>query len=253
MSAEPTTDTPGRHIARELVFNLRDLGGYAAGDGRVVAWRRVLRADGIHRLDPAALHDLGIATVLDLRTHAEVDHARVRAEGIDWHHLPVLRTTWRAEWFTPDSIPERFLADRYLAMLEEGADALGAALRLLSEPARTPAVFHCAAGKDRTGVLAALLLSLLGVDDDTVVADYVLSAAGMGRMTDFIRQVNPERASAMVDQPRAFLTAPAEAMQLFLADLRHRHGSVAGYAATVGVTPDTVDALRDTLLVEPTR
>jgi protein-tyrosine phosphatase len=109
-------------------------------------------------------------------------------------------------------------------------------------------VFHCAAGKDRTGVLAALVLSLLGVDDDVIATDYGLSRLGMDRMLAYVRANHPERADTMSDQPAAFLDAPEAAMRLFLDDLRARHGSVEAYAASVGADAAVVEALRANLL-----
>ena len=240
---------PSRHVAHDLVFNLRDLGGYHTADGRTTRWGRLFRGDGLHRLGAADVAALGLVTVLDLRTEREVaERGRLDAEGLDWHHLPVLRETWDPSWATPDVTPARFLADRYLVMLAEGEEALGRALQVLADAHRLPAAFHCAAGKDRTGVLAALVLSLLGVDDDTIAADYGLSRLGMDRLVEWVRVTYPERLDTMADQPKAFLEAPDEAMHLFLADLRDRHGSVAAYAASVGAGPEVVDALRGNLL-----
>ena len=95
---------------------------------------------------------------------------------------------------------------------------------LLADPDRVPAVFHCAAGKDRTGVLAALVLSLLGVDDTVIATDYGLSRLGMEKMVEYIRVTYPDRFDTMADQPAAFLGAPEAAMALFLDDLRAAHG-----------------------------
>jgi protein-tyrosine phosphatase len=245
-----STDAPTRHLPFDVVFNVRDLGGYPVADGRSTAWRTLYRGDGVHRLPAEAFTDLGIRTVLDLRTESEIgERGRARADGMDWHHLPVIQTIWERSWLTDDMTPERFLADRYLVMLAEGADSLGTSLRLLARPEGVPALFHCAAGKDRTGVLAALVLSLLGVDDDTVATDYGLSRLGMARLVEFVRETYPDRYDTMADQPAAFLDAPDGAMRLFLADLRDEYGSVDRYAASVGVGPEVVTALRDNLLV----
>ena len=112
-------------------------------------------------------------TVLDLRTEREIaERGRLDVDGIDWHHLPVPQETWDPSWATPAVAAERFLADRYLTMLAEGEEVLG---RPCACSPRLPAVLHCAAGKDRTGALAALVLALVGVDDDTIAADYGLA------------------------------------------------------------------------------
>jgi protein tyrosine/serine phosphatase len=240
-----------RHLTYDKVFNLRDLGGYEAADGRVVRWRTLFRGDGVHRLAHDAFEELGIRTALDLRTPGEIDErGRIEVDDVDWYHLPVLVTTWEASWLTEGLAPERFLADRYLVMLEEGGASLGEALRLLSDPLRLPALFHCAAGKDRTGVLAALVLTLLGVDEDTVAHDYGLSRLGMDRLVEFVKLNFPDRYDSMSDQPTAFMDAPEAAMRLFLHDLRARFGSVEDYVATVGVGPDVIKALREALLTD---
>ena len=245
LDAEPLA----RHIEHDRVFNLRDLGGYPTTDGRTTRWGTLYRGDGLHRLDADDCRSLGLRTVLDLRTEHEIsERGRLEVEGIDWHHLPVIRTTWEADWWTEGSTAERFLADRYLTMLEEGAEALADALRTLARPERVPAAFHCAAGKDRTGVLAALVLSLLGVDDDTIAADYGLSRRGMDRLVEFVRRTYPERLDTMADQPAAFLDAPDAAMHVFLADLRAAHGSVEGYVESIGVDHDVAEGLRANLL-----
>ena len=249
----PVTGT--RHIAHDVVFNLRDLGGYQTADGRTVRWGVVFRGDGLHRLSADDCAALGLATVLDLRTEHEINQrGRLEVDGIDWHHLPVLQTIWDPSWATDEALSaERFLADRYLVMLAEGAEALGAALRVLADPERLPAAFHCAAGKDRTGVLAALVLSLLGVDDDTIAADYGLSRMSMERLVEWVRETYPDVYDAMIEQPAAFRDAPEGAMHLFLADLREMHGSVEAYAASVGAGPEVLEGLRRNLLTDDSR
>jgi protein tyrosine/serine phosphatase len=108
-------------------------------------------------------------------------------------------------------------------------------------------VFHCSAGKDRTGVLAAVLLSLLGVADVVIAEDYGLSAAAMEKLDEWQR-AQPEAGDAMVLQPKTFLACPPQAMLTFLAQLRERFGSVEGYVREVGVPASTVGRLRATLL-----
>jgi protein-tyrosine phosphatase len=238
-----------RHIAHDRVFNLRDLGGYRTTDGRTTRWATLYRGDGLHRLDADDCTTLGLRTVLDLRTGHEItERGRLEVDGVDWHHLPVIKSTWEADWWTEGSTPERFLADRYATMLDEGADALADAIRTLARPERLPAAFHCAAGKDRTGVLAALVLALVGVDDDTVATDYGLSRLGMDRLVEWIRATYPDRLDTMADQPAVFLDAPDAAMHLFLEELRAAHGSVEAYVASIGVGHEVVVALQANLL-----
>ncbi|MGH9186895.1 MAG: tyrosine-protein phosphatase [Acidimicrobiales bacterium] len=252
-----TIDAPQleRHLDFETVFNFRDLGGYPAADGRAVRWRVVFRADGLHRLsgpDLMRLAELGVRTVLDLRTSIELEE-RGRFGGAKvvqtrYHHLPVIDKTWDRESYEAAVDPVRFLVDRYLDMLEEGRRALGSALALIADPSHVPLVFHCAAGKDRTGVLAALTLALLGVGDDVIAADYGLSRLGVRRMIEWYKATHPDKIEAMADQPQAWVDAPEEAMHLFLSDLRARYGSVEEYAASVGFDGRALASLRSHLL-----
>lgn len=246
-----------RHLRFDNVFNVRDLGGYRGSGGRTVPWRTVLRADGLHRLtgdDLAKFASLGVHTVLDLRTHIELqERGRLGAGGevdIRYHHFPLLQENWDPESYDEAIGPVRFLADRYLDMLEGGRGAIGGALRVIADPDSKPLVFHCAAGKDRTGVLAALTLSLLGVADDDVAADYALSAEAIERFGAWLARTRPEAAQELSNNvPEGFVAAPHDAMLLFLTELRERYGSVEDYAARAGLGPADFDSLRTHLLV----
>lgn len=171
-----------RRITLERVFNFRDLGGYTASEHRTVRWGLIYRADGIHRLeggDLARVAGLGIRTVLDLRTRGELaDHGRVASESIaaTYRHLPLLEQVWERDLPAAEIDAVGFLAGRYLEMLDTGASSIVTALAAMADAARLPLVFHCSAGKDRTGVLAAILLSVLGVSDDDIAADCTRSA-----------------------------------------------------------------------------
>jgi len=252
---EPPQSRP-RRITLERAFNFRDLGGYATDDGRTVRWGRLYRADGIHRIegaDLARVAALGIRTVLDLRTAGELDdHGRVPTESIDaaYHHLPLLEQVWERDLPLAELDAVDFLAGRYLEMLELGASSIVAALTAMSAPDRLPLVFHCSAGKDRTGVLAAILLSVLGVNDDDIATDYALSRAAMRELAEWVRTEKPESYETMAAQPPAFLDAPPLAMQRVLALARVQHGSLTDYVNASGVDESVVAALRATLLDE---
>ena len=257
-------DRPGddaRHVAMERLFNVRDLGGYRTVDGSTTRWRTLYRADGIHHASEAdveRLLGLGLRTVLDLRTHGELEErGRFATDHADhatltYHHLPVLRETWDG-WVdvAPDVDAVPFLAQRYEEMLDDGAAALAGALEVLADDEAYPAVFHCAAGKDRTGVLAAVVLGVLGVDDDTIATDYGLSKAAMDSLVEWMRANVPESLDAMTDQPAAFLDAPPRAMSQVLEVVTTRFGSMAGYVEAIGISSDVVDSLRRNLLDPP--
>jgi protein-tyrosine phosphatase len=242
-----------RRIPFELVFNARDLGGIRVGHDQVVRRGLVYRADGVHRLDGADLEvarALGLRTVIDLRTHGELDRGRFpESLGAAWHHLPLITTIWSEQGFVATDGPVSFLRDRYLEMLVEGRDQLPRAIALVADA--SPTLFHCAAGKDRTGVLAALILGLLGASAEDIAHDYHLSAAAMESFTEWIRRSFPDALDAMTNQPREYLEAPAEAMLGFLEEVDRRHGSVEGLVDHLGLDPAVVARLRAGLLADP--
>ncbi|GAA0801434.1 tyrosine-protein phosphatase [Spirilliplanes yamanashiensis] len=240
-------ENPSRTIAFDALFNFRDLGGYPGLDGRTTRWRRVFRSDSLHGIadaDAAAWAELGVKTVIDLRRTFEVTKfGRVpEAAGLDYRHTPIRHLDWGRVDYPEDTHHPRWLADRYLNFAEEGADGLATTLSLLADPDRAPAVVHCMAGKDRTGVVCALTLALVGVADDVIAEDYALSTAAMTALTEHLAKADPTPVT-----PRYF-ECPADAMQLFLDDLRTKHGSVEGYVRDIGVTEEQVAALRSHLL-----
>ena len=241
-----------RSIEFRLAFNVRDLGGLRTVDGAVVQRGRVFRADGVHRLrdeDLARARALELRTVIDLRTATEIDRGGrfpVEDYPVDWHSLPLLRRIWSDDELVPTTGAADFLRDRYLDMLVDGAESLATIVGLVADG--HPALFHCAAGKDRTGVVAALLLGLVGVHRDEIVADYHATAGAMGAFVDWLTLEYPEAIDAMTSQPPEYLEAPPEAMAGFLDVVDERHGSIEGLADHLGITSATIQRLRETLL-----
>lgn len=228
------------------VFNFRDVGGYTGHDGRTVRWRRLFRSDSLSRLgaaDKAAFAALGVRTVIDLRRPREVTRdGRVPPyDGLSYHHIHPEHRDW-------DEIPyeerigvARYLANRYTDLVEQGAAGIAAAVGVIAEAESAPVVVHCVAGKDRTGVVCALTLSVLGVSDEDIATDYTLTTAGTTRWL---------RSQGYLDAapPKPYYASPAEAMLLFLEDLRERHGSPEGYLLAAGLTTEQIHSLRAHLL-----
>ena len=238
-----------RVIALDGAVNFRDLGGYATLDGRRTRWRVLFRADGLGELsvtDFSILRELGIRTVVDLRSGHEVDQDRfdVEAHPVDFHHFPFIDQLPNAEqWYRRPGL----LGAQYKEMLDDAAPQIIGALEVLATPDAHPAVFHCTAGKDRTGLLSALVLSLLGVPEETVVADYALSGEAMERLRAKLILKYPDGKDVIADIDEVFSAHPANMVELF-AYLRERYGSVAEYAVTVGVPDAVVARLREELL-----
>jgi protein-tyrosine phosphatase len=238
-----------RLIALDGAVNFRDLGGYATNDGRRTRWRVLFRADGLGELsltDFSILRELGIRTVVDLRSGHEVEQGRfdVEAHPVDFHHFPFIDQLPNAEQW--DRRPG-LLGAQYKEMLDDAAPQIIGALEVLAAPDAHPAVFHCTAGKDRTGLLSALVLSLLGVPEETVVADYALSGGAMERLRAKLILKYPDGKDVIADIDEVFSANPANMVELF-AYLRERYGSVAEYAVTVGVPDAVVARLREELL-----
>ena len=246
---------PRRLIGLEAVHNFRDLGGYPTADGRSTKWRTLFRSDGLYRLrgadDMSRVRQLGLKSVIDLRTEREQ-----REQGIfpiddievTFHHLSIVDVTW-SDTKTPEFDDEvEFLVWGYRDMLEIGSSRFADALHVLAQTESLPAVFHCAAGKDRTGVLAALLLSSLGVDDAHICADYGLTQDAMRRSIAWSKVHRPELAERYATIPKAYLAADPRAMQIILAELTQRHGSVRNYVREMGVADATVEVLGNLLL-----
>ncbi len=228
------------------VVNFRDLGGLPGADGRIVHHGRLYRSDSLHRLTEAEgehLAALGIRTVLDLRRPAEIERdGRIPdLPGLAYFNLHPAHREWHSGGYDESAGPHRFLADRYLDMAEEGIEGFGAALRLISDADRAPLVMHCFAGKDRTGVLAALTLALLGVPQADIMADYAASEAAQAPIAAVIRR--EATGEPVPVPPDHFLACPPEAMGLFLTELSARFGSVHGYARAAGVSELHVEAL----------
>jgi protein-tyrosine phosphatase len=238
-----------RIIALEGAVNFRDLGGYAAGAGSRTRWRTLFRADGLGELTEADLsmfRMLGIRTVIDLRSGSELERGRfdVDAHPVAFHHFPFIEELPDAQEF--DRQPG-LLGSQYQEILRDAGCQILAALEVLATPEALPAVFHCTAGKDRTGVLSAIVLSLLGVDEPTVVADYALSGAAMLRLRAKLMVKYPEGRETLESIDEVFSADPAQMEQL-LDHLRELYGSVASYVAGLGAGPGLVDGLRAALL-----
>lgn len=256
VSKAPVDDSGGQFAAsneRRLVelesaVNFRDIGGYPTAAGSV-RWGRVYRSDNLSRLtvsDARRIRELGIVSVLDLRTTTELEESRFPTEEIPvgFHHFPLLDEI-------PD--PDRFrmapgmLGNQYVEMAEQAASNIGEAIQLFAKKETQPAVIHCAAGKDRTGVLVAVLLGLLGVERDVIVADYAMSGEAMGRLRHSLMERYPEGVDVIRGADELFSAAPSNIVRL-LDWIDHKHGSMERYAETTGVSPQVVRSLRENLI-----
>jgi len=243
---------PPRRLTLTGCVNFRDLGGYPGAEGRALRWRRLFRADGLTRLDEndcAQLADLGLATVIDLRTKGEVEERGRFPEDVfevEYHHLPLTDVLPPTEDLSRYDEPA-FVTSRYQQLFAEGSSSLARAVQVLAEPDALPAVFHCSAGKDRTGILAALVLGFLGVPHEVIVEDYALSADAMIALLERLKQEYADSVEEVERYAPAVISVAAESMARILSSLEDEHGSFDDLARSLGVT-GAVSRLRDALL-----
>jgi protein-tyrosine phosphatase len=249
--------TPARRISMDGASNFRDLGGYETGDGRRVRWRRVFRSGALDRLtddDLVTLSALGLRTICDLRHDDERTRnpTRLPAENApEAVHLPI-RTRANAVLHAAiagarDAAGAQAVADAlaasYRCYVRDHADAYRGLLQRLADPTCHPLMFHCSAGKDRTGFGAALLLMTLGVPEETVFEDY--------RLTNTYWTEGRQRVSG--DMPEAVRDAVIAANDAYLRaaieTLHEVHDSLDAYLrGPLGLSNEDVARLRDLLL-----
>ena len=180
----PMTDSPARHLNLTGASNFRDLGGYATADGRKVRWRRIFRSNHLGNLtddDIAVLRGLGLKTAFDFRGSQERLPAMCRHDGIVVHSLaiePITAATLRKRLAEagelPPAIAREVMQNTYRDYIHTNSNAFRKLFSYLIEDS-APLVIHCTAGKDRTGVAAALILRALGVAQTTILEDYLLT------------------------------------------------------------------------------
>jgi len=229
--------------------NFRDLGGHPTRAGRV-RHGLVYRSDSLAHVEPEHVEHLvearGVRTVIDLRGATEVDafpNQPMRDAGVTIHHVPLIDPAKREasgfEWETMT------LTDLYRFILESAGPQFVDVVRVIADPARQPLVFHCAAGKDRAGLIAATVLGLLEVADDEIVADYAETAAAL----DALKARASKRAEGSGRPPAdRFMTADAETMRDTIAWLRAEHGGFEPYMLGHGLTDHDLDSLRASLV-----
>jgi protein-tyrosine phosphatase len=234
-----------RRIPLPGTLNVRDLGGYPTRDGGSVRWRTLLRSDALHRLDDtgrAALAGFGLRTVVDLRTGEEAQSAPSALDGTGARifHVPL----FRAEAI--GTLPPE-LAAVYRHMIDDRGAAIAEAVGRLSAGGALPGLIHCSAGKDRTGLVVALVLAVIGVPDEIIAADYAMSAQNLDADTaQVISRIQAISGGYRLDL--GVLGSPPELILEALARVRDQAGSVTGYLVGHGLPRPAVETLRSALV-----
>ena len=242
-------DYSERHSPFEGCFNFRDIGGYKNKEGRRVKkglYFRTGRQDRMTQKDLIQLKDLKIKTQIDLRKSEEIlDQGKgpLESMGANYVNIPII----------PEGGSERLSklvgdtgisGKRYLGYLEFGPQSWLEIFDILSKPNNLPVVLHCTAGKDRTGVSTAFLLSILNVSRDLIEEDDKLTNLDTQRQADFIENTVGLPEGFSRDDMIMAAGVPEDAMKVFLDGVESRWGSVLGYLEEIGITKDQMDAIR---------
>ncbi len=245
---------PRRHLEIEGSYNIRDLGGYATLNGRRTRWGRLLRSGSLHRLQDAAqeaLLEYGLCTVIDLRTSKELQtrpNPFFSSEKVAYYHQNMEGDAGLRE---TENIPDALeVVERkrrtYLAILDECRSQVCATLSLLSLSETLPALFHCAAGRDRTGIIAALVLGICAVPAATIAEDYGLTARFL--IDEHLEQ-NPEiSADEFTWQEYQRRSCPPETMLGVLQALEERYDGVEGYVRDIGLSESQIESIREAMM-----
>jgi protein tyrosine/serine phosphatase len=257
-------------IDLEGVANMRDVGGLPTSDGGRVATGRLLRSDNLQDLTDAdvsrLVDEVGVTDIVDLRSDIEVHiegpgplqvrdlatHHRHSLFRDDEHEVgaeDALVLPWsksaRGKRPKPVKRDDDYWASHYLGYLADRPDSVMGALQVIAE-SRGATIVHCAAGKDRTGTVVGLALSVAGVADDVVVADYVATGERIEAVVARL-MARPAYEDALRDQPLSHHVPRPETMQRILTVLREQHGGAAGWLVANGWSDDQVASLRSRL------
>ncbi len=243
-------DEPLRLVELEGCLNFRDLGGYRTRGGRRVRWGQLYRSDALHHMsvrDVQRVRDeLGVRAVIDLRSSAEVTldgMGPLATPPVDYHHIPLF-DGGRGD-VEPEEIPQD-LGHQYFLLLGAARGAIRCVLEILAD-ATEPALFHCAAGKDRTGLISAVVLGLLEVEEAHIVEDYVFTSRNLERIIERLRQ-SPSYRAVFDRLPPQTLHAEPDTMASFLDRVRKAHGSLREFSLGLGLASETVTLLEERLL-----
>ena len=233
-------------------LNFRDLGGYPTTDGRRLRRGRLYRSDALHHMSETDVRvvrdELGVRDVIDLRSSAEIaldGRGPLAVAPFTYHHLPLFNEEANG---AGGRIPED-LGEQYFLLLQVAREPISRILEIFAR-AKGAALFHCAAGKDRTGVISAVVLGLLGVAESDIVEDYVFTSRNLDQIVARLKRSESYR-NVFEQLPPSTLHAEPETMTGFLERVRQAFGSMAAYARETGVAEATLGTLASSLLEGP--
>lgn len=243
-----TLTITNRELRLEVAHNVRHIGGYRTADGRSTS-DTVIRSAGLHRLTATGLGTLadhGVDVIVDLRSQVERERDVTpdpATAGIRHVFAPVFE-----EDHSPVAMDAEFPGYYviYQRMLESGHNAYRTLFETI-ENTDGRVLFHCSAGKDRTGIGAALMLGLAGVEERVIVEDYAVSYELLAPLFD---EWLPKMAERGIDEQRGkqLMGSPPDAMENTLAHIQRLYGGPAGYLESIGLSTGTLSAVKARLV-----
>ena len=242
-----------RLLAWEASLNTRELGGYSLRGGRRTRWKTLVRSENLNILTGAgqsALIDYGIRTVIDLRFKSELDQwpnpffdpVRRGPDGLDFVHNS-LEVDQDLVW-QPGQDPSEAMSDMYIRLLETNRGYIAGALTAMAYARPGGVIFHCHAGKDRTGLVAAMTLGALGASTEIIISDYSFVTPAL---KERLRQ--ELSGPTIPEEKREYLmtlyTALPDTMRRTLAYLKKEYGGLEGYLTTTTLKTRDIAALRE--------
>jgi protein-tyrosine phosphatase len=242
-----------RYLAWDACYNIREVGGYPTGNGALTRWQALVRADNLNRLSPegqAALRDYGVRTIIDLRLASELERhpnpfaAQQGADGVPRYlNLPIHDVETNAALDAATSMQEEYIAIVTMnkRLIAEVIKAVAAGLE------EGLVLVHCHGGKDRTGIIVALLLTLVGVPRETIVEDYALSETLLEPVHSAWLEEQSRTQGRPIERPRWMYSRP-ETMVGVLDYLDREYGDIEGYLKAAGVTNAEIAQIRRYLM-----
>ena len=227
-----------RQIVLEGAHNVRDIGGYKAENGKITRWKKFIRSDGLESLtksDISKLLDYGLCIDIDLRSDMEyeawVDVLQYCNE-VDYYQIQLLKDL---------KITFGSLGGIYVDASDSCKKAFYKVFRLMADNPEKTILFHCAAGKDRTGMTAALLLMLAGVSKEDIILDYTVTRENLHSVLDRFSRENDENL-------KDYLGSEREYIEKFVDHIEKKYGGAEAYMSKIGLKESEIRSLKESFL-----
>ncbi|KNZ42025.1 tyrosine-protein phosphatase [Acetobacterium bakii] len=250
------TQLAKRLIQLENSINIRDIGGYTGHEGRKVKWRKVIRSEELAHLsdkDVAYFEDLDLKHAFDFRNKRKADQQVDRLpESTEYHLIPIFDSFNQGisemDFTQPGSV-DTFMRAIYKIQTEDRAQCFAEVLKVLTEPSEFPILYHCTNGKDRTGFMTYLILSLLGVAEETIISDYTLTNLTFDESYLLLGNIMSEELGVENHHLWEFYGVKPAWLQISILYIKENFGTVEEYLLSeTDLTTEDFEKIRENLL-----